>query len=134
MAICTELVELVSVPLIVNAPLPGAPPVNPVPAGADQLYVVPAGTMPLVLFTGVTVNPLPLQTIAVIGVMAGFGLTVTVTVKVAPVHVPVTGVTVYVAVCTRFVEFTRDPVMFAEDPPLATPPDKPAVTIGTVQL
>lgn len=97
-AICTELVLFESIPLIAKAPLPGPPPVNPVPAGADQLYVVPAGIKPSIPSAGVTENELPLQIISVIGDMAGFGLTVTVTVNDVPVQLPDNGVTVYVAV------------------------------------
>ena len=87
-------VVLVRVPLIFAAPLPVAPPVNPVPDGTAQLYVVPAGTVPLVPLTGVTINPTPLQTVVVMAVINGCGLTVTVTVKVAPVQLPESGVTV----------------------------------------
>ena len=77
------------------APVPEAPPVMPpVTLGTVQLYVVPAGTTPLVPFTGVIVKGAPLQADAVILVIAGLGLTVTITVKVAPVHVPNLGVTV----------------------------------------
>ena len=77
------------------APAPAAPPVMPpVTTGTGQLYVVPAGTTPLVPFTGVTVKAVPLQANAVILVIAGRGFTVTVTVNVAPVHVPKLGVTV----------------------------------------
>ena len=45
-------------------------------------------------FTGVTVKPAALQGVAVMAVTAGFGLRVTVTVKLAPVQLPVNGVTV----------------------------------------
>ena len=75
--------------------VPGAPPViPPVTTGAAQLYVVPAGTMPLIPFAGVEVKVASLQITFVIGVIAGTGLTVTITVKVAPVHIPDNGVTV----------------------------------------
>jgi len=74
---------------------PAAPPViPPVTAGAAHEYVVLAGTMPLVLLTGVTENAAALQVVAVMFVTAGFGFTVTVTVKVEPVQVAVAGVTV----------------------------------------
>ena len=46
-AVTAALVVLVSVPLMFNAPAPAAPPVNPAPAGAAQLYSVPAGTISL---------------------------------------------------------------------------------------
>ena len=82
-------------PLILDAPLPVVPPVKPpVTAGADQLYVVLDGTIPLVELTGVTVKPVPPQVVAVIALISGFGFTVTVTVKVAPVQLPNNGVTV----------------------------------------
>jgi len=57
---------------------------------------VPAGTIPLVMLAGVTVNADSLQTVDVIAVIAGFGFTVTVTVNVGPVQVPAgdVGVTV----------------------------------------
>jgi len=87
-------VVLFSVPEISVAPLPEAPPVNPVPDGADQLYVVPEGTIPLVPSTGVTVNPFPLHVVAVIAFTDGVGFNVTVTVKALPVQLPETGVTV----------------------------------------
>jgi hypothetical protein len=71
---------LISVPLILVAPLPEVPPViPPVTVGAGQLYVVPVGTVPLVISTGVTVKAPPLHIIDVILVMIGAGLTVTLT-------------------------------------------------------
>ena len=80
MAVWAIFVGLISVPLIVDAPLPEVPPVKPpVVAGADQLYVVPAGTRPFVTFAGVAVKVAPLHTVEVMFVMAGVGLTVTVT-------------------------------------------------------
>ena len=54
------------------------------------MYIsVPTGTP-----AGVTVNAAPLHIVATCAPTAGVGLTVTVTVKVAPAHVPVVGVTV----------------------------------------
>ena len=56
-----------------------------------------AGTIPLVIFAGVTVNPVPPHTMVVIAVTAGLGFIVTVTVNVAPTQLPVVpdvGVTV----------------------------------------
>src|SRR5664280_69217 len=77
-AVCGVLVGLVSVPLILAAAAPAAPPViAPVTAGAAQLYVVPAGTVPLVISTGVTVNPTVLHVVLVMFVIADVGLTVT---------------------------------------------------------
>ena len=77
------------------AAVPIAPPVNPpVTTGTGQVYVVPAGTIPLVPFAGVAVKLPALQIAAgVILVIADFGFTVTVTVKVGPAQVP-DGVTV----------------------------------------
>jgi hypothetical protein len=49
-------------------------------------------------FTGVTENPTALHTVAVLAAIAGFGFTVIVTLKAAPVQVAVEGVTAYVAV------------------------------------
>jgi hypothetical protein len=88
---------LFSVPEIFEAPLPVPPPVNPVPDGADQLYVVPDGTTPLVPLAGVTVNPVPPHVVVVIAFMDGIGFTVTVTVNVDPTQEPASpevGVTV----------------------------------------
>src|SRR5664279_345486 len=128
-AVCGVLVGLVSVPVI-EAPLPAIPPVRPpVTTGTPQVYVVLAGTIPLTPFTGVTVKAVPLHADPVIAVTAGPGLTVTMTVKVEPVHVPDAGVTVYVAVCDAAVGFVSVPDMFAPAP--ATPPVIPPVTTGT---
>ena len=44
-------------------------------------------------FAGVDVNPIPPQMVEVMAVIAGLGLTVTVTVKVDPVQPPDDGVT-----------------------------------------
>ena len=75
--------------------MPITPPViPPVTVGADQLYNVPAGTIPFVPFVGVTVNNIPLQDDAVIAVIADTGVTLTVTVKLAPApQLTVVGVT-----------------------------------------
>ena len=84
-----------SVPVILDAPLPVVPPVMlPVTDGAGQVYVVPVGTIPLVTSIGVDVKPVPPQVVEVIAVIAGFGFTVTVSVKVDPVQLPEVGVTV----------------------------------------
>ena len=72
-----------------------APPVSaPVTAGTDQLYNVPAGTIPLVVLVGVKVNEAPLQIVAVRALITARGLTVTVTVKAAPLQVAEPGVTI----------------------------------------
>jgi hypothetical protein len=75
--------------------VPAAPPVRPpLTAGADQLYVVPAGTTPFVIFTGNIVKEPPLQIVAAISETAGIGFTVTVMVKSVPVQLPAAGVIV----------------------------------------
>ena len=82
------------------------------------MYVVPAGTTPSVTFTGVAVNADALQVVAVMAVIDGFGLTVTVTVKVDPGQLPDVGVTVYVAVCAVFVGLVSVPVILPPAPAL----------------
>ena len=70
---------MVKVPLIFDAPIADAAPVKPpVTTGTDQLYVVPAGTIPLVPSVGVEVNNTPLHVVALIALMLTPGLTVTV--------------------------------------------------------
>ena len=77
---------MVNVPIIVAALVPDKPPVMPpVTIGADQLYNVPAGTIPLVLFTGVALKVTPLQVVAVIGVITAVGFKVNVKINDAPV-------------------------------------------------
>ena len=94
-AVCVVFNGFVKVPLIVVWPLTAAPPVNPpVTLGALQLYNVPAGTMPLVRFVGLTVKATPLQLIELIAVITAVGLIVIVTVNVAPVQLPDNGVTI----------------------------------------
>jgi hypothetical protein len=113
-AVCVPVVEFVRLPVILVWLVPAAPPLMlPVTDGAAHEYVVPEGTIPLVLFTGVIVKLVPLQEVAVMAVTAGLGLTVTVTVKVDPVHNAVAGVTVYVAVATAFVVFVSVWLMLA---------------------
>jgi hypothetical protein len=56
--------------------------------------VVPEGTTPFAILTGVSENPTSLHTMEVIVVTDGFGLTVTSTLKSAPVQLPEEGVTV----------------------------------------
>ena len=89
-------VGLVSVPLILVALLPAWPPViPPVTLGADQLYNVPAGTIPLVRLVGVTLKITPLHVTVVIAVITAVGFRVTVTVKVALTpQLSVVGVTI----------------------------------------
>ena len=105
-------------PLIFTAFVPAVPPVNPpVTVGADQLYKVPAGTTPFVPLVGVTVNNTPLQLTPVIAVTLATGLIVTVTAKLAPVQVPDTGVTVYVALCWVFVGLTKACLLYTSPSP-----------------
>ena len=82
---------------------------------------------------GVAVNVLPLHIAAAMFEIVGAGLTVTITVNVAPGHVPTVGVTVYVAVCVVLVGFERVPLIFTNAFPDA-PPVKPPVTTGAAQL
>ena len=90
------MVGLVNVPLILVALVPVTPPVIPPNTlGADQLYKAPAGTIPLVLLVGVTVNVTPLHVTVVIAVITAVGFKVTVTVKLAfTPQLSVVGVTV----------------------------------------
>ena len=86
---------MVRVPLTVNALVPAAPPViPPVTTGAGHVYVVPAGTMPSVRFTGAVIKLPELQISAIKLLTTGIGFTVTITVNVAPGQVPDVGVTV----------------------------------------
>jgi len=94
-AVCCELVGLISDPLMFAALLPAEPPVMPPERpGIGHVYVVPAGTTPSAPFEGAMVNDPALHMVVVWLFIAGFGFTVIVTVKSVPVHVPVTGVTV----------------------------------------
>jgi len=66
-----------------------APPVNPVPAGIPQLYVVPTGTIVVGgALTGVTEKGSPLQIVAGWVGMRGTGLIVTVIVRGFPMQFP----------------------------------------------
>jgi hypothetical protein len=134
-AVCAVFVGFTRFPVMfMGDPVLATPPVNPpVTSGAGQLYVVPAGTVPLVPLAGDTLNPVPLHTDEVIVVMEGTGFTVTVTVNGLPTQVPDDGVTEYVAVCTVLVVFVRVPEMFDGDPLLAVPPVSPGVMVGEGQ-
>jgi len=88
------LVVFTNVPLILPALVPDNPPVNPLPVGTDQLYVVPDGTVPFVPLEGVVVNNVPLHTVVLIAVTLACGFTVTVTLNTAPVQEPDLGVIV----------------------------------------
>ena len=127
---------LVNVPVMLTAGITkfDAPPVNPMPDGAAQVYLVLKGTTPFVPFTGVAVNGAPLHTVNAIGVIAGTGFTFTVTVKVFPTQLPnkvdEVGVTVYMACPAVFEGLMRVPKMFVCGPTLAAPPVNPPVTVG----
>jgi hypothetical protein len=76
--------------------------------GAVHVYVVPAGTIVAGgAFTGVTVNVLSPQIVAVCAGITGVGLTTTTRVNGAPGQVPDFGVTVYVNVAAVFVVFVK---------------------------
>ena len=90
--------------------------------------------MPFVPSVGVTVNVVPLQITALIGLTSGVGVTYTVTVNITPSHPPDFGVTLYVAVNIAFVRFSNLPVIIvglsvAESPPVIVPD-----TLGINQL
>ena len=88
------LVGLLRFPVIEEALVTLNPPNNPpVTEGANQLYVVPAGTIPFRPFVGVILNVTPSQLIAVIFVMVGTGLSETTKVKLVPTQDPDCGVT-----------------------------------------
>ena len=132
-AVTTLIVVFVKVPVMELTPTPcEAPPVNPLPVGALHVYVVPAGTIPFVPFTGLTVNNTPPQLVVLIGVIDDVGLTVTVTVNVAfAPHKFDVGVTVNVAVCCTFVGLIKVPIILAAPLPVP-PPVIPPVTVGAL--
>jgi len=111
-AVCAVFVGLVSVPLILDCPVAVAPPVNPPVTTGNALhaYVVHDGTMSPPPLLGVTVNPVPLQVLAVLLSIVALGLTVTVTVNVDPTQfpaAPLVGVTVYTTVCAVLVKLVN---------------------------
>jgi hypothetical protein len=127
------LFELVKLP-VTDIPLPDTPPVNPpVTLGADQLYVVPAGTIPFVPFVGVTLNVAPLQPVAVMALIFAVGFTDTVKENTAPVQPLYVGVTRYVAVWVILVGLVNVPITAKVAVPLA-PPVMPPDTDGADQL
>jgi hypothetical protein len=80
------MIELIlrKVPEIKFCKVPDAPPVIDAEiAGIFQEYLVPSGTIPLVVFTGDTTNGTSLHTTVVIVLISAVGLTVTVTVNTA---------------------------------------------------
>jgi hypothetical protein len=110
-AVCGVFVGLVSVPVMLACPVALAPPVKlPVTVGVLQAYVVPDGTISPPALLGVTVNPVPLQVLAVLFATDGVGFTVTVIVKLVPTQLPASplvGVTVYTTVCAVFVVLVK---------------------------
>lgn len=133
-ATCGAFVGLTSVPEMASWPVPPAPPViPPVTEGAAHVYVVFAGTRPLVTSAGVSVKVPPLQIVVLMLVTAGIGLTVTITVNVEPVQLPDFGVTVYVAVCTELVVLVSVPLILAAFV-AAVPPVIPPDVRGAAQL
>ena len=134
MAVWVEFKGLPKIPLIVDALLaPVAPVKPPVTTGVPQLYNVPDGTIPLLIFVGLTVNATPLQLTELIAVITAVGLIVTVNVNVDPIQVPVIGVTVYVAVLAIFVVFVKPPLILATATPCEAPPVNP-VPVGAVHV
>lgn len=61
-----------------------APEIPPVRVIDDQLYNVPAGIIPSVIFAGVTTKDTPLQVTVEIALIAAIGFTLTVTVNGTP--------------------------------------------------
>jgi hypothetical protein len=91
-AVCGVFVELDNVPEILEAFVPEEPPViPPLIFGADQLYVVPAGTIPFAPSEGEEEKFAPLHTTLLIVVIKGFGFTFMLSVKDAPEQVPEVG-------------------------------------------
>ena len=86
---------MVSVPVTELTPMVcDTPPVKPDPVGTDHVYKVPAGTIPLVLFAGVTAKLTPLQVVVVIVLIVASGLSVTVNVNETLNPQAVLGVTI----------------------------------------
>ena len=95
-----------------------------------------AGTIVAVVgveFTKVVVKAVPLQIVAVCAGITGFGFTVAVTVKVAPVQLPEVGVTVYVAVCDTLVGLVSVPKIVVCAVP-NNPPVREPVTVGAAHV
>ena len=97
-----------------------------------HVYVVPVGIMVVgAAFEGAVVNAVPLQIVAVWFGTTGLGLMVATTVNVAPVQLPLVGVTVYVAVCAILVGLASVPLILA-CPVANAPPVKLPVTVGAL--
>ena len=133
-AVCCAFVGFTNVPLTTEAPEPVVPPViKPVTLGTPQLYVVPAGTIPLVTFVGVILKNTPLHVVVLIAVICASGFKFTVTEKEAPVQDPDVGVTIYVAVTTLIVVFVKVPVIELTLDACDNPPVNPT-PVGVVQV
>ena len=110
---------------------PAAPPENPVPVGADQLYVVPESkTSPP---PGVTEKLELAHTVAVLSAIVDFGLTVTVTENTPLVQPLAVAVTEYTAVCAVVPLFTNVPKILVW-PVALTPPVILLPIVGADQL
>lgn len=80
--------------------------------GAFQVYCVPFGTSPSVLFEGTALKNTPPQTVLLIGLTLGKGVTFICTVKVPPAEQEVMeGVTTYVAVAIKLEVAVRLPLI-----------------------
>ena len=133
-AVCCVFVGFVNVPVIVDTPLPVPPPLNPpVTLGALHAYVVPAGTIPFVTFTGVTLKNTPLHETPVIALITADGFTFTVNENTAPVQLPDNGVTRYVAVLVIFVVLPKSPLIPFDADACVTPPVMP-VPVGALHV
>ena len=114
--------------------VPVIPPLNPAPVGGDQLKVVPNGMAPFVPSVGVKIKAIPPQVTVDIGLITATGLTVMVTVNVAPFpQATVLGVTIYVAVPAVVVELLIVPVILVALFPIP-PPLNPPVREGADQV
>ncbi len=85
----------------------------------------------MVVFTGVMLNELSVQIASNIGVKAGVGSTVTVTLNVAPAQPPIEGVTTYETLIGAFVLFVNVPPIEAKPVPDVVP--EIPVTTGAAQ-
>jgi hypothetical protein len=104
-------------------------------AGRSQVYLVLAGTIPLVISVGVTLNVVPLQIVALMAVITAFGFTVTNTVNVAPTQSPkvVVGVTMYTAVLVTLELLVRVPLTESWLLAVCPPVKEALLTAGSFQ-
>jgi hypothetical protein len=102
--------------------------------GAPQVNVVPGeGTIPFRTSVGVTRKASPLQIVALMGVIIALGLSSICNVNVRPVQLPVTGVTMYVAVVIVLTVLVRFPEMKFCWEVWVAPPVNP-VPVGASQV